>query len=421
MSVQESSISSPNERGALAGPEELSAGTLQLLAERLRDTEEQFQRWFEDSPVACHEIGTDGVVVRVNQAECELLGFESHQMIGRYIWDFMSFEESEKSQEVVRQLISGARPTKPFERGYTRRDGTQVTIEVHPKLMRDAAGRVTGIRSFTLDVTARKKAEDALHEHAERLARSNSELEQFAYVASHDLQEPLRKIQAFGDRLKTKCGPELSSEAQDYLRRMQNASARMQTLIQDLLSLSRVSSQGQPLGPVDLGETAQMVISDFEIRIEQLGARIEAGPLPVVLGDRIQLAQLLQNLIGNGLKFHKPGETPLVKIWSEAPDDKAAQATAPLDQTSKDPQQFCRIFVKDNGIGFDERYLDRIFQVFQRLHGRSEYEGTGIGLAICRKIVDRHRGTITARSTTGQGSTFIITLPYIQLRKAANE
>ena len=405
MSVQESSISSPNERGALNGPEEPPAGTLQLLAERLRDTEEQFQRWFEDAPVACHEIGTDGIVVRVNQAECELLGFESHQMIGRYIWDFMSFEEGEKSQEVVRQLISGARPTKPFERGYTRRDGSQVTIEVHPKLMRDAAGRVTGIRSFTLDVTARKKAEDALHEHAEKLARSNSELEQFAYVASHDLQEPLRKIQAFGDRLKTKCGPELSSEAQDYLRRMQNASARMQTLIQDLLSLSRVSSQGQPLGPVDLGEIAQMVISDFEIRIEQIGAKVEAGPLPVVLGDRIQLAQLLQNLIGNGLKFHRPGEPPLVKLWSEAPDDKAAPATAPLDQTSKDPQQFCRVLVKDNGIGFDERYLDRIFQVFQRLHGRSEYEGTGIGLAICRKIVDRHCGTITARSTIGQGST----------------
>ena len=406
MSVHGSSISGPAKSSALVRPEEPPAATLQLLAERLRDTEERFQSWFDDAPVACHEIDREGIVMRVNLADCELLGFPSDQMIGRHIWDFVSFEESEKSQELVRQLILGTRSPRPFEREYTRRDGSRIILEVHPKLIRDNGGRVTGIRSFMLDVTARRKAEEELQEKAEKLVQSNAELEQFAYVASHDLQEPLRKIQAFGDRLKSKCGPELSDEAQDYLRRMQNAAARMQILIQDLLSLSRVSSQAQPFAPVDLGEVVRMVISDLEIRIEQLGARVEVGPLPVVLGDRVQLAQLFQNLIGNGLKFHKPAEPPLVQIGDEAPGDQP---------------EVCRIFVKDHGIGFDERYLDRIFQIFQRLHGRSEYEGTGIGLAICRKIADRHHGTLTAHSAAGQGATFIITLPYIQPKEPPKE
>jgi light-regulated signal transduction histidine kinase (bacteriophytochrome) len=266
---------------------------------------------------------------------------------------------------------------------------------------------VTGIRSFRLDITARKRAEKALQEQAEKLVRSNAELEQFAYVASHDLQEPLRKIQAFGDRLKSKCGPELNSDAQDCLKRVQNAAARMQTLIQDLLSLSRVSSQTQPFVSVDLNELARAVISDLEIRIEQLGAHVEVAALPVVIGDRIQLAQLFLNLIGNALKFHKPGEPPWVKLWSER------------DQGQTD---VWRIVIEDQGIGFDEKYLDRIFQIFQRLHGRTEYEGTGIGLAICSKIVDRHHGVITASSKPGEGAKFVVTLPCKSSRgEACNE
>jgi len=371
------------------------------LAEKLRDSEELFQSWFEDAPIACHEIDREGVVLRVNRAECELLGFEPQEMLGYHIWDFMSPTERKKSQEWVRQLVQGVRSPIPFEREYTRQDGARRVIEIHPKLIRDAAGRTTGIRSFMLDVTAKKRADEALQEQAEKLARSNAELEQFAYVASHDLQEPLRKIQAFGDRLKTKCGAELNPDAQDCLRRMQNAAARMQTLIQDLLSLSRVSSQGQPFAPVDLGDAAETVVSDLEIRIEQLSARVEVGVLPVVPGDRVQLGQLLQNLIGNALKFHKPGEPPFVKVWSQAAEGQA---------------DFCQIVVEDRGVGFDEKYSDRIFQIFQRLHGRNEYEGTGIGLAICRKIVERHGGAITANSAPGQGARFILTLPCQQFR-----
>ncbi|HMD50325.1 MAG TPA: ATP-binding protein, partial [Bryobacteraceae bacterium] len=232
-------------------------------------------------------------------------------------------------------------------------------------------------------------------------ARSNGELEQFAYVASHDLQEPLRKIQAFGDRLKTKFSDGLPNEGKDYLERMQNAAYRMQTLINDLLTLSRVATQTRPFVDVDLSETAWLVQCDLESRIEQLGGSVEVGALPVIAADRVQMSQLLQNLIGNGLKFHKPDVPPRVTVRSAKVRDPNGAA-----------EDVCRISVEDNGIGFDEKYCDRIFQVFQRLHGRNEYEGTGIGLAICRKIVERHGGTITAHSTPGTGSQFVITLPF---------
>jgi len=380
---------------------------LERLSEKLRETEELFQGWFEDAPIACHEINAEGVVQRVNRAECDLLGFAPKQMLNHHIWDFMPPKERKKSREWVRELVEGVRSPAPFEREYRRHDGARLVIEIHPKLIRDASGHPTGIRSFMLDVTAKRQAEDALRAQAEKLERSNAELEQFAYVASHDLQEPLRKIQAFGDRLKTKCGSELNPDAQDCLKRMQSAAARMQTLIQDLLSLSRVSSQGQPFTAVNLGDVLRNVLSDLEISLEQVGTRIEAGLVPVVMGDRVQLGQLFQNLIGNALKFHKPGEPPIVEVWSEAVEGRP---------------DLCRIVVQDQGIGFDEKYRDRIFQIFQRLHGRSEYEGTGIGLALCRKIVDRHGGDITASSVPGQGARFMVTLPRGEVkREARNE
>lgn len=245
----------------------------------------------------------------------------------------------------------------------------------------------------------RHQAEKDLAKKADELARSNADLEQFAYVASHDLQEPLRKIQAFGDRLKTKYDAALGSEGLDYLTRMQNAAARMQALIQDLLSLSRVASNTKPFTAVDLGDVVRVVVSDLEVHAQERNGRVEAADLPVVFGDRGQLAQLFQNLIGNGLKFQKPGESPVVKVSSEA--------VTPSDGSGAS----WRITVEDNGIGFDEKYSERIFQIFQRLHGRSEYEGTGIGLAICRKIVERHGGAIAAHSSPGAGAKFVITLP----------
>jgi PAS domain S-box-containing protein len=378
----------------------------QELEQKLRDSERHFQSWFEDAPVACHEVDRQGVLLCVNQAECQLLGFSAEEMVGRPIWDFMASEDREKTRTGLLQRIADEQPLVPLEREYKRRDGSSVIMEIHQKRIRDAAGRPTGLRTFLLDITQRKRAEMTLVEQADKLARSNSELEQFAYVASHDLQEPLRKIQAFGDRLKTKYESGLGPEGVDYLTRMQNAAARMQVLIQDLLSLSRVASNAKPFTMVDLNEVVRTVVSDLEMRIQDAGGRVEIGTLPVIFGDRGQMAQLFQNLIGNGLKFRKPGESPVVKLDSQA-------------QALPSGAAGWRIAVEDNGIGFDEKYRDRIFQIFQRLHGRSEYEGTGIGLAICRKIVDRHSGAIQANSLPGAGAKFIITLPGAMPESAA--
>ncbi len=240
------------------------------------------------------------------------------------------------------------------------------------------------------------KLTGGLAQKAEALARSNAELEQFAYVASHDLQEPLRKIQAFTNRLVSKHKQALDEQGNDYLDRVQNAAHRMQTLINDLLTFSRVTTKAQPFISVDLAKVAQGVVSDLEVRIERTNGRVEVGDLPTINADPLQMRQLLQNLIANGLKFHKEDESPVVKLYA-----KSVNGT-------------CQIFVQDDGIGFDEKYLDRIFTIFQRLHGRLEYEGTGIGLAVCRKIVERHGGSITAKGAPGHGATFIATLPTHQ-------
>ena len=367
-----------------------------LAVQELRESEERFRQLFEEAPVACHEIDRDGVVRRLNRAECDLLGFERADIINHPVWEFVADDERARSQEAVRKKLSGEQPLVAFSRDYVRRDGARLTVEIHENLIRDAGGRVVGIRSSLLDITERTRAQAALARKALELARSNAELEQFAYVSSHDLQEPLRKIQAFGDRLKTKCGDAIGDQGLDYLDRMQNAAGRMQVLINDLLTLSRLKTKAQPFAPLSLRTIARAVVSDLETRIERLNATVEVGPLPTISADASQMSQLLTNLIGNALKFHRPEEPPLVKVSSSV--------------TETGPRS-CQIVVEDNGIGFEEKYVDRIFQVFQRLHGRNEYEGTGIGLAICRQIAERHGGKITARSEPGKGSKFIVTLP----------
>jgi PAS domain S-box-containing protein len=255
--------------------------------------------------------------------------------------------------------------------------------------------------SLKREVADRREAEEKMRAFAVELERSNKELEQFASVASHDLQEPLRKIQAFGDRLQTKFGEALGDQGRDYIDRMRGAAARMSTLINDLLAFSRVTSKAQPFVEVDLAIEARQVVSDLEARIRQAGGRVELGPLPVLYADPTQMRQLLQNLIANGLKFQRPGVPPMVRVDAR-----------PLGTRPGRPGPYAwEIRVRDNGIGFDEKYLSRLFQLFQRLHGRDQYEGTGIGLAICRKIVERHGGMITAHSAPGEGATFVATLP----------
>ncbi|WP_009632311.1 response regulator [Synechocystis sp. PCC 7509] len=238
----------------------------------------------------------------------------------------------------------------------------------------------------------------------QELLRSNAELQEFAYIASHDLQEPLRKIQAFGNRLQSQFSEKLGDRGQDYLERMHNAAERMQTLINDLLALSQITTKAQPFVKVDLGQIVQEVLLDLELQIEQTGGRVEVGELLTIEADPLQIRQLIQNLITNALKFHCTAVKPVVKVNSQMLQMEQG-AVEKLVVTH------CQITIEDNGIGFDEKYLDRIFNIFQRLHNRSEYEGTGMGLAICRKVVERHGGSIAATSALGQGAKFIVTLP----------
>jgi PAS domain S-box-containing protein len=253
------------------------------------------------------------------------------------------------------------------------------------------------------EILERRNAEERLQIYTAELERSNRELQNFAYVSSHDLQEPLRKIQMFGDRLTANYGKLLDERGQDYLARMQNAALRMQGLIEDLLAFSRVMTHTDPFLWVNLTQLAQQVVEDLAAQIEQKNGRIHLDPLPTIQADAMQMRQLFQNLIGNALKYHKPNEPPVIHIFSE----KFADGY--------------QIKIQDNGIGFDEKYLDRIFTVFQRLHSRTEFEGTGIGLAICRRIVERHGGHISATSQPGAGATFIITLPSKHLQQPDNE
>jgi len=241
------------------------------------------------------------------------------------------------------------------------------------------------------------------------LARSNRELEDFAAVASHDLQEPLRKITAFGDRLRTRCAETLDETGRDYLERMQKAAGRMQTLINDLLAYARVTTKAQPFVAVDLGQVAQEVLSDLELRIEKSGARIELGELPTIEADPLQMRQMFQNLLSNALKFQRPEIPPVIRV-----EGRTFDGDATLSRRFPAAFGVCQIAVEDNGIGFDEKYLDRLFKPFQRLNPQIAYEGTGIGLAICNKIAELHGGRITAASTPGEGSRFLVTLPRRQ-------
>jgi signal transduction histidine kinase len=278
----------------------------------------------------------------------------------------------------------------------TRRD-LQLRRQTEAALMAARDELEVRVRERTAELAT---ANEHLRQSTLELERSNRELQDFAFVASHDLQEPLRKIQAFGDRLRGKHGEALGPEGIDYLERMQRAAHRMHVLINDLLTFSRVTSKGQPFVPADLGQIAREVLSDLEVRVEQTGARVEIGGLPTRDADPLQMRQLLQNLIGNALKFHRDGEPPHVRVSASVLADGGPPRA--------------RIVVADNGIGFDMKYLDRIFTPFQRLHGRQEYEGTGMGLAVCRRIVERHGGTLTAESAPGEGSRFLVTLPVRQ-------
>ncbi len=276
-------------------------------------------------------------------------------------------------------------------------------IEVSGRPLRRTVKHAGGAMIVVRDISHRKEAEQKLQMYAKQLEASNRELDSFTRAASHDLQEPLRKVQRFGSLiLKTKAET-LDEKTVGYLERMVSAADRMSSLIESLLALSRVTTRGRPFSRVDLNTVLHEVLEDLEIAIADRHARIESEPLPVLDADPVQMRQLFQNLVGNAVKYVAHGAKPLVKVWAE-----------PAEVSGDGTVMTYALHVKDNGIGFKEEYAERIFGVFTRLHGKDEYVGSGVGLSICRKIVERHRGSISARSAPGEGATFTVVLPALQ-------
>lgn len=303
------------------------------------------------------------------------------------------------NQLIIRQTQALVHVTRKLAKG-------DLTVRTGLNYQQGELGQLAQAFDGMADQLAQRDAEReknlaALGDYATELEQSNRELRDFTNIASHDMQEPLRKIQTFGELLAERSASGLDERGLDYLRRMQGAAQRMQILIDGLLTYSRLTTKAQSFELVNMTQITRQVVNDLDWQIEQKGAKIDLAELPEVEADSLQMAQLMQNLIGNALKFHAKDRSPVVRIYSS-------------EQTNSCQDGWCKILVEDEGIGFDEKYLDRIFQPFQRLHDRDQFDGVGMGLAICRKIVERHGGCITAQSAKGEGSTFIIKLPRLQ-------
>ncbi len=390
-----------------------------LVVQRTRELRERGERLraiLHTAPDAVIVADGRGVIETVNPATERMFGYCAEELIGRELTVLMPERLRELHRAGMRryqQNGSGRTVGGGVLRTYgLRKDGLEFPIELSVGEVRLGDRRqFTGI---IRDVTERKRAEDAIQSmnaeleervqrRTEELQRMVDELAQFASIASHDLQEPLRKVLVFGDRLRQQYEGTLGDKGKDYLARMLNAADRMSSLLNDLLELSRVTSKGRPFERVDLGAVVREVLTDLEVALQESGGVVEVGDLPSIDADSTQMRQLFQNLLSNALKFRSDVRRPLVTISAESP----VQAGSGGDSR-------CRLVVRDNGIGFDAKYSSVIFEPFHRLHGRSEYEGSGMGLAICRKIVERHGGRIVAEGTAGEGATFVIELPTRQ-------
>ena len=334
-------------------------------------------------------IGPDGRITDVNKATEFVTGYSRKELIGT---DFSNyFTEPEKAKEGYKKVFREGQ-VLDYDLEIRHREGHITPVLYNASVYRDEDREIIGIFAAARDITERKKAEEMLKQKLEELARSNAELEQFAYVASHDLQEPLRMVVSYLQLLQRKYQGELDSKADKYIYFAVDGASRMQVLINDLLEFSRVTTKAGEFEPADCKFILDQVLSDLEVSTKESGASISYGFLPVVMADPTQFAQVFQNLISNAIKFRSK-EAPKIKISAEKKDDQWLFS------------------VQDNGIGIDPRYSERIFEVFKRLHKREEYPGTGIGLSICKKIIERHGGHIWVESEPCKGSTFYFTLP----------
>jgi signal transduction histidine kinase len=322
-----------------------------------------------------------------------------------FVSKFTHAEDKERANNAVSEALAQGGGFSVEIRITTPTNKVKV-IQTTGRVVSSADGSPVKLVGVIRDLTEQRRVEQDLKKHVMELNRSNKELEEFAYVASHDLQEPLRKITTFSGRLTEKYGDHVAGDGALYLERISVAAENMRTLINNLLEFSRVSRDTQPFETVNLGFVLRQVKADLELLIEETGATVEFSNMPVIFGSLTQMKQLFTNLINNSIKFRKADTAPAIMINSAGLDESAK-----LRRGLPPGEQYCEITLRDNGIGFDNEYSERIFQIFQRLNGKSEYPGSGIGLAICKKIVEHHKGVIFAEGTEGEGAMFTILLP----------
>jgi PAS domain S-box-containing protein len=334
-------------------------------------------------------IAPDGKITDVNKATEQVTGFTRQELVGTDFSDY--FTDPQKARASYQQVYREG-SVQDYELNVRHRDGHITPVVYNASLYRDEAGNAMGVFAAARDITERKRAEEALKQYSAELARSNADLQQFAYVASHDLQEPLRMVASYTQLLARRYKGKLDADADDFIAFAVDGAHRMKNLINDLLAYSRVGTRGKQFASTNCEAVLQEVIENLQTAIEESSAAVTYDPLPEVWADASQLVQVFQNLIGNALKFHGR-QPPRVHIASESQDGH------------------WRFVVRDNGIGIEPQYLERIFVIFQRLHTHAEYPGAGMGLAIAKKIVERHGGRIWVESKRGEGSTFYFTIP----------
>ncbi len=376
---------------------------LEKLSQEVKEANEKLKEQamlYENMIQAQSELGEGVAIVKnsqiiyANDALCKMYGYERDELLNlKSSMQLVVPEERLIVEDKMIRRLSGENTEGYGETVIERKNGGRIYIGYSSMIFKMAGEK--HLFYIIRDITDQKFKDLQLQKKTQDLELQNKELENFAYIASHDLQEPLRKITSFSDRLKKNFAEQIDDEALNYINRMQSAAARMTNLINGLLAFSRISFSGKAFEKVNLEAIIKDVLIDLEIEIEKSEAIIQFDNLPDVRAVPLYMRQLFQNIILNGLKFRKENTQPKINIWGAV----------------NRKEKFCKIYIEDQGIGFDPEQSEYIFQIFQRLHGRTEYPGSGLGLAICRKIAEIHGGEITAHSTPGKGSTFIITLP----------
>ncbi len=371
--------------------------------EALRQSEERYRTILDSIEEGYFDVDLGGYFISFNDSMCRILGYPREDMMGMGYRVYTAKKDAKVVFKTFNQVYRTGNPMKDLSWEVSRKDGSKGFEEVSVSLLRNQAGEIIGFRGISRDVTERKQMErerEALLKDLKKVNRkleqSNKELQDFVYVASHDLREPLRKITSFGTLLQDSLEDKLDEDQQENFEFMIDGANRMQMMIDDLLAYSRVTTEAKPSETVDLNEVIEDLKKlELAIRLDETKGIIHVPkPLLLVNGDPSQIRRLFQNLIGNGLKFYRDGIPPEITIRTYQVDDNMV-----------------RVEIEDNGIGVDEEYYEQIFTMFKRLHSRTRYEGSGIGLAVCKKIVNRHGGDIGVKSNQGEGSTFWFTLP----------